>query len=91
MKNQIVVFQKHIVRERYWIKNKTWTEVLKENLVGVNPAHVSCVTPARAQFTEEVKATHCWSSIDYCTLFIHGVHVEVDGTLDEVIHKLNNF
>ena len=91
MKNQIIVFQKHIVRERCYIKNKTWTEVLKDNLVGINPASVLCVTPRRAEFTEEIKASHCWSSIDYCVIFIGGVHVEVDGTFEEVIFKLNTF
>ena len=91
MKNQIIVFQKHIVREAYWNKNQTWTEVLQENLVGINPAHVSCVTPRRSVLTENQKATHCWSSLDYCVLFIHGVHVEVDGTLDEVVAKLNAY
>ncbi len=91
MNNRMIILQKHLFTPAWAHKGREWVDVKKDNLVAINPAHVSCVTPRKLNPTEEQKQTHLSSDLNYCTLYINGVYVDVDGTLDEVVAQLNAF
>jgi hypothetical protein len=91
MNNRLIILQKHLFTPAWAHKGREWVDVKKENLIAINPAHVSCVTPRQSFASEEDKRTHLCSDYNFCTLYVKGVHVDVDGTLDEVVAQLNAF
>jgi hypothetical protein len=87
MPNKFVMIQGHVSRKRTKEVEQRWTEILKENMVAINPALISKIyhRPFICDENEYIVSNPKMTTI----LFTYGVYIEVCGTVEEVVAHIN--